>query len=119
MRQLSVERIDLLQLHRVDPAVPLEDQLGALAQGIAFIPWLPIAGGNHATSKLLAELAPETGATPSQLSLAWLLHITGNAPDPRYQLRDAPDRERKGGRPPADERPTEPSRQRRLALSPG
>lgn len=127
LRRLRVERLDLLQLHRVDPAVPLEDQLGALAQlqsegkvrhvglsevtvdqldtarrqidiisvqnrynltdrvhddvlkyceteGIAFIPWLPIAGGDHATSQLLAELATETGATPSQLSLAWLLH---------------------------------------------
>jgi pyridoxine 4-dehydrogenase len=127
LRRLRVERLDLLQLHRIDPAVPLEDQLGALAQlqaegkvrhlglsevtvdqlktarsqvdivsvqnrynltdrihddvlkyceaeGIAFIPWLPIAGGNHATSQLLAELATETGATPSQLSLAWLLH---------------------------------------------
>ncbi|GAB3813916.1 aldo/keto reductase [Kribbella italica] len=127
LRRLRVERLDLLQLHRIDPAVPLEDQLGALAQlqsegkvrhlglsevtvdqletarrqveivsvqnrynltdrvhddvlkyceaeGIAFIPWLPIAGGDHATSRLLAELATETGATPSQLSLAWLLH---------------------------------------------
>ncbi|GAA1535573.1 aldo/keto reductase [Kribbella lupini] len=127
LRRLRVERLDLLQLHRIDPAVPLEDQLGALAQlqsegkvrhvglsevtvdqletarrqvdivsvqnrynltdrahddvlkyceaeGIAFIPWLPIAGGNHATSQLLAELATETGATQSQLALAWLLH---------------------------------------------
>lgn len=127
LRRLRVERIDLLQLHRIDPAVPLEDQLGALAQlqsegkvryvglsevtvdqletarrqvdivsvqnrynltdrvhddvlkyceteEITFIPWLPIAGGDHATSALLAELAIETGATPSQVSLAWLLH---------------------------------------------
>lgn len=127
LRRLRVERLDLLQLHRIDPAVPLEDQLGALAQlqsegkvrhvglsevtveqlqtarrqvdivsvqnlynltdrthddvlkyceteAISFIPWLPIAGGNHATSHLLAELAAETGATPAQLSLAWLLH---------------------------------------------
>jgi pyridoxine 4-dehydrogenase len=27
-----MERIDLLQLHRIDPAVPYQDQLGALAQ---------------------------------------------------------------------------------------
>lgn len=31
LRHLGVERIDLLQLHRVDPEVPLEDQLGELA----------------------------------------------------------------------------------------
>ncbi|MGR6921669.1 aldo/keto reductase [[Actinomadura] parvosata] len=30
LRRLRVERIDLLQLHRIDPEYPLEDQLGAL-----------------------------------------------------------------------------------------
>ncbi|GAA4837111.1 hypothetical protein GCM10023221_13000 [Luteimicrobium xylanilyticum] len=30
LRRLGVERIDLLQLHRVDPRYPLEDQLGVL-----------------------------------------------------------------------------------------
>ncbi|MEV0442437.1 aldo/keto reductase [Streptomyces spectabilis] len=32
LRHLGVERIDLLQLHRIDEQVPLADQLGALAQ---------------------------------------------------------------------------------------
>ncbi|MFD8696416.1 aldo/keto reductase [Kitasatospora purpeofusca] len=32
LRRLRVERIDLLQLHRIDPAVPLADQIGALKQ---------------------------------------------------------------------------------------
>jgi pyridoxine 4-dehydrogenase len=32
LRRLDVERIDLYQLHRVDRDVPLEDQLGALAE---------------------------------------------------------------------------------------
>ena len=31
LRHLGVERIDLLQLHRIDPKVPLEDQIGELA----------------------------------------------------------------------------------------
>jgi pyridoxine 4-dehydrogenase len=31
LRHLGVERIDLLQLHRIDPDVPLEDQVGELA----------------------------------------------------------------------------------------
>jgi pyridoxine 4-dehydrogenase len=31
LRHLEVERIDLLQLHRIDPDVPLEDQIGELA----------------------------------------------------------------------------------------
>ncbi|MFZ4895377.1 aldo/keto reductase [Plantibacter sp. Mn2098] len=30
LRHLGLERIDLFQLHRIDPAVPLEDQLGEL-----------------------------------------------------------------------------------------
>jgi pyridoxine 4-dehydrogenase len=30
LRHLGVERIDLMQLHRIDPQVPLEDQLGEL-----------------------------------------------------------------------------------------
>ncbi|MER8070503.1 aldo/keto reductase [Streptomyces sp. NPDC094034] len=30
LRHLGVERIDLLQLHRIDPKVPLDEQLGAL-----------------------------------------------------------------------------------------
>lgn len=32
LRRLRVERIDLLQLHRVDPLVPFADQLGAFQQ---------------------------------------------------------------------------------------
>lgn len=32
LRRLRVERIDLFYLHRVDPAVPLADQVGALAE---------------------------------------------------------------------------------------
>jgi pyridoxine 4-dehydrogenase len=32
LRRLGVERIDLYQLHRIDPEVPLEDQLGVLVE---------------------------------------------------------------------------------------
>jgi aryl-alcohol dehydrogenase-like predicted oxidoreductase len=32
LRHLKVERIDLIQLHRIDPAVPLADQLGAFRE---------------------------------------------------------------------------------------
>lgn len=32
LRRLRTERIDLLQLHRVDPGIPLEDQVGTLAE---------------------------------------------------------------------------------------
>lgn len=128
LRRLRVDRIDVFQLHRIDPKVPLADQIGAVKQlqdegkirhfglsqvsveqiaavreqievvsvqnlynltrrededvvdycereGIAFIPWLPIAGGAHASAGgPLAEVAAELGATPAQVSLAWLLH---------------------------------------------
>jgi pyridoxine 4-dehydrogenase len=32
LQRLRLERIDLLQLHRIDPKVPLEDQIGALTR---------------------------------------------------------------------------------------
>ena len=38
LRHLGLERIDLLQLHRIDPKVPLEDQIGALVEAISSAP---------------------------------------------------------------------------------
>jgi len=127
LRHLKVDRIDLIQLHRIDPAVPLADQLGAFkelqdqgkvrhiglsevsveelkaaravvdvvsvqnlynltnrqsqdvldyatAEGIAFIPWFPIATGDLAApDSPVADIARELDATPSQVALAWLL----------------------------------------------
>ena len=127
LRILGVERIDLQQLHRIDPEVPIEDQVGELktmqdegkirhiglsevsveeveaaskvariasvqnlfnfsrrtaeplldyatANGIAFIPWFPLATGKLAAAGgPLAQLAAKHNATPSQLALAWLL----------------------------------------------
>jgi aryl-alcohol dehydrogenase-like predicted oxidoreductase len=122
LRHLGLEHIELYQLHRIDPTVPLEDQLGELdlhqdegkirqiglsevsvdeleaaqriativsvqnlynlanrkaepvldrceAEGIAFIPWFPLATGRLTEAGgPLAELG-----TPAQLALAWLL----------------------------------------------
>jgi pyridoxine 4-dehydrogenase len=127
LRNLKVDRIDLIQLHRIDPQVPLADQLGAFkelqdqgkvrhigvsevsveelqaareivevvsvqnlynltnrkaedvldyatANGIAFIPWFPIATGDLAApDSPVADIARELDATPSQVALAWLL----------------------------------------------
>jgi pyridoxine 4-dehydrogenase len=127
LRRLGVERIDLMQLHRIDPKVPLADQLGAFQQlqeqgkirhiglsevtvddlerarkitpivsvqnlynlvnrqseavldhaekeGLAFIPWFPVATGDLARrGGPLDELARTHGASPAQLALAWLL----------------------------------------------
>lgn len=127
LRHLGLERIDLLQLHRIDEKVPLEDQIGELAllqkegkirhlglsevtvaqlkeasaiapivsvqnlynvakrdaepvleytekNGIAFIPWFPLATGQLAREGgPLDEMSKRLGARPSQLALAWLL----------------------------------------------
>jgi pyridoxine 4-dehydrogenase len=128
LRRLRVDAIDLLQLHRIDPKVPAEEQIGLLAElraegkvrhvglsevtvaqlaaarevteiasvqnrynlidreheavldacaaeGVAFIPWFPVAVGDLARpGGVLDEAAQRHGATPAQLALAWLLH---------------------------------------------
>jgi pyridoxine 4-dehydrogenase len=127
LRRLAVDRIDLFQLHRIDPKVPADEQFGLLAdlvkegkvrqvglsevtvddlkaaratvpivsvqnrynltdrhsgavleycttEGIGFIPWAPIAGGELARpGGVVDDVARATGATTSQVSLAWLL----------------------------------------------
>ncbi|MGW5051251.1 aldo/keto reductase [Actinokineospora sp. NPDC004072] len=122
LRRLRVDRLDLFYLHRIDPAVPLADQVGVLAElrsegkvgavglsevdvptlveargiteidavqnkysaddrtwedvlsyctaeGIAFVPWRPIARGHAGVNAVAAEL----GASPAAVALAWLL----------------------------------------------
>src|SRR5215218_5570629 len=128
LRRLKVERIDLYQLHRIDPEVPADEQLGTLAElqregkflhfglsettveeieaarrvlpvvsvqnrynlqdreqwedvvdycereGIAFIPWFPLAAGPLAREGgPVDRIARRLGATPGQVALAWLL----------------------------------------------
>jgi pyridoxine 4-dehydrogenase len=127
LRRLGLERIDLYQLHRIDPKVPVEESVGELAalqregkirhiglsqvhvghieqaraiaavvsvqnlynvsnrraepvleycerEGMAFIPWFPIAGGGLAGPGGAREAtAAAAGATPAQVALAWLL----------------------------------------------
>jgi pyridoxine 4-dehydrogenase len=129
LRRLGVERIDLLQLHRPDPLVPLADQVGELkklqdegkiaavgvsnvtveqveaarkvadvvtvqnmynltnrrsqdvldycaTEGIGFIPWAPIAHGDLGEPGGPVDgVVRATGATPSQVALAWLLAL--------------------------------------------
>ena len=43
------------------------------AEGLAFIPWYPLDAGTLAGSDALAEATGATGATASQVALAWLL----------------------------------------------
>jgi aryl-alcohol dehydrogenase-like predicted oxidoreductase len=128
LRRLGLEQIDLFQLHRIDTAVPADEQFGLLAdlvsegkvrsvglsqvtvdeieaarrvvpvvsvqnlynltdrssedvldhceaEGLGFIPWYPIAAGALAEpGGPVDAVAKETGTTPSQVALAWLLH---------------------------------------------
>ena len=127
LRRLGVEQIDLYQLHRIDPQVPLAESIGVFAElqaegkvrhigvsnfnvdevvearkhatiesvqnlynltnrhseavldyceaeNIGFIPWFPIATGELAKpGGVLDGVVKETGASPSQVALAWLL----------------------------------------------
>lgn len=130
MRRLGVDQIDLLQLHRVDPKVPLADQIGELKalqdegkireigmsqctvaqldearqiadivsvqsrfnvmdrgaqdilevcerDGLAFIPWAPVAQGGLAQAHdALADVARAHDCSVGQVAIAWLLHIS-------------------------------------------
>src|SRR5580698_7116544 len=127
LRRLKLDRIDLWQLHRIDPKTPRDEQFGAIAEmlkdglirhaglsnvtvddieaarkvfpvatvqnrynlvdrssedvlnycdkaGIGFIPWYPLAAGNLARpGTALDAIVHKTGATPSQIALAWVL----------------------------------------------
>jgi pyridoxine 4-dehydrogenase len=136
LRRLRLERIDLYQLHAVDPAVPFDDQIGALrdlraagkirhvglsnvdleqlqraqgivevvsvqnnynvgnrtsenvlryceANGITFIPYFPLDGGDLPEMQALAPIAAAHAATIWQVALAWLLqHSPATLPIP-------------------------------------
>ncbi len=127
LRRLKLETIDLYQLHRIDPEVPAEESLGAMAElreegkvryvglsevgvdelrqaqqivpissvqnrynltdrgsedvleaceadGIAFIPWFPLASGSLSRpGGPVDEIAANHEASPGQIALAWLL----------------------------------------------
>jgi pyridoxine 4-dehydrogenase len=128
LRNLKTDVIDLWQLHRIDPKVPVEESIAPIAKlqkegkvshvglsevkpheidqarkvidivsvqnmynvgerkhedvleyceknGLAFIPWFPVATGKLAQpGGKLDEVAKRHGVAVSQLSLAWLLH---------------------------------------------
>jgi aryl-alcohol dehydrogenase-like predicted oxidoreductase len=127
LRRLGLERIDLWQLHRIDPKTDRDEQFQVIAEmqreglirhvglsevgvaeiqaaqahfpvvsvqnmynlttrqheevldycereGIAFIPWFPLAAGGLAqTGSVLEEVAGRLGATTAQIALAWVL----------------------------------------------
>ena len=47
-------------------------------QGMAFIPWFPLGGGDAEALAPLDEQARKHGATRQQIALSWLLHYSPN-----------------------------------------
>jgi Predicted oxidoreductases (related to aryl-alcohol dehydrogenases) len=50
-------------------------------EGIAFLPWSPLGGATHAKDvgsrfAAFADVAGEVGATPQEVTLAWLLRMS-------------------------------------------
>lgn len=127
LKRLRLERIDLYQLHRIDPKVPMGDSLGAIKEmreagkvrhvglsevgaeeiararkivpiatvqnqynikdrkwenalkycgkeGLGFVPWSPIGGGDSLNDGALKKVAQEQNANVYQVAIAWLLH---------------------------------------------
>ena len=83
----QVSRAELAAARQVVPIVSVQnlynltDQSSAdvldvcTAEGLGFIPWFPIAAGALARPGGPVDvIAQETGATPAQVALAWLLH---------------------------------------------
>ena len=126
LKRLRIDRIDLFQLHRIDPKVPEEEQFGVLAnlqregkirlaglsevdipaierarrvlpivsvqnryniaeraadpvveycqrEGIAFLPWYPLAAGALEPIPAISRVARKHGVTIMQVAIAWLL----------------------------------------------
>lgn len=84
LSEVSVEQIEAARA--IVPVVSVQNRYNlvdrasedvltyAEREGIGFIPWFPIATGQLARpGGPLDEVAKETGATPAQLALAWLL----------------------------------------------
>jgi aryl-alcohol dehydrogenase-like predicted oxidoreductase len=84
LSQVSVEEIAAAQKHfkvaTVQNLYNLTDRTSEAvldhceAHGIGFIPWFPLAAGDLAKpGGVLDTIVRETGATPSQIALAWVL----------------------------------------------
>jgi pyridoxine 4-dehydrogenase len=131
LQRLKLDRIDLYQLHRIDPKVPVAESLGAMLElqragkirhigisqvsvkeyeackkivpivsvqnsyslfdrtyddvvdacakdGVAFLPWFPLGGGQDVRHDTLERIARAKGVTEHQVAIAWLLQRSPN-----------------------------------------
>ncbi len=77
LRRLAVDRIDLYQLHRIDPTVPLADQIGALTE-------LQQAGkiGHLGLSEVTVSQIQETSALAEVVSVQNLYNLSRRSAEP-------------------------------------
>ncbi|MGW2819825.1 aldo/keto reductase [Streptomyces sp. NPDC001443] len=70
LRRLDVDVIDLYYVHRIDPAVPLEETWGVMAELVAEgkVRWLGLSEATVAQARVAHEIHPVT-AVQSELSL--------------------------------------------------
>jgi pyridoxine 4-dehydrogenase len=89
IRHIGLSSVSIDELRRARRIVPIgsvqnrynvsdrasEDVLAVCEkEGIAFLPWYPLAAGGHASAGgALARVARRHGATPIQVAIAWLL----------------------------------------------
>jgi pyridoxine 4-dehydrogenase len=88
IRHLGISSVSVRQLEQARKIAPVvsvqnryniedrasDDVLAACEKaGIAFIPWYPLGAGHALRSAKVKDIAARRGATPSQVSLAWLL----------------------------------------------
>lgn len=131
LKRLKIDQIDLWQLHRIDPKVPVEETLQPVvdaveagkikyvglsevnveqikrveailpivsvqnlynlgdrkweealdytaSQGMAFIPWFPLASGPDTMAEKIKSVAEKHKASTAQIALAWLLKRSEN-----------------------------------------
>jgi aryl-alcohol dehydrogenase-like predicted oxidoreductase len=92
IRMVGLSNVSVAQLETANAIVPIvsvqnrfnlqdhkhADVLAACERmGIAFLPWYPLASGDLTKQgAVVAEIASELGATPAQIALAWLLHLS-------------------------------------------
>jgi pyridoxine 4-dehydrogenase len=88
IKHVGLSNVDVDELERARGVVPIvsvqneynlgfresEDVLGVCERdGLAFLPWYPLASGSLAQQRRLDTLARKYDATPAQVALAWLL----------------------------------------------
>jgi pyridoxine 4-dehydrogenase len=88
IKHVGLSNVDVDELERARRVVPIvsvqneynlgfresEDVLEACEQeGLAFLPWYPLASGSLAQQSTLEAVAKKYDATPAQIALAWLL----------------------------------------------